>query len=264
MFGHFTKALVRPPARAFASGLTTVNIGVPDIDLALAQHTAYCHALARHGCELIVLPADEHFPDGAFVEDTALIIPGRGAILTRPGAPSRAGEVDAIRDALRYVFDESGSALPEIVAPGTLDAGDVCEAGTHVFIGLSQRTNYAGAKQLSAWLTTLGITSETIDIRSTPGILHLKSGLVALDERVLLAIEALAGHPAFRAYDILLAPRDEAYAANCVRVNEVVFVADGYPQTHAMLRAGGYALEPLAMSEFEKMDGGLSCLSLRF
>jgi dimethylargininase len=264
MFAHFTKALVRPPARTFANGLTTVNIGVPDTQRAVAQHAAYCRALERHGCALTVLPADERFPDGTFVEDTALIIPGRGAIIARPGAPSREGEVEAIHTALRPVFGTGRTDLPQIVAPGTLDAGDVCEAGTHVFIGLSHRTNRHGAEQLRAWLATLSITSELIDIRHTPSILHLKSGVVALDERVVLAIDALATHPAFHAYDVLRAPVDEAYAANCVRVNSVVFVADGFPKTHAMLAAHGYALEILEMSEFEKMDGGLSCLSLRY
>ncbi len=264
MFANFSRALVRPPAHSFADGLTTVELGTPDLHLALEQHAAYCRALERHGCALTVLPADQRFPDGTFVEDTALIIPGRGAIIARPGAPSRAGEVDAIHAALRPLFGAPRSDLPQIVAPGTLDAGDVCEAGPHVFIGLSQRTNHDGAEQLRTWLATLGMTSDIVDIRNTPGILHLKSGVVSLDERTLLAIDALAEHPAFTAYDVLRVPRDEAYAANCVRVNDVVFVADGFPQTHELLRGRGYILELLAMSEFEKMDGGLSCLSLRF
>ena len=89
MFSRFPRAIVRPPARNFADGLTTVDLGVPDVDLALEQHAAYCSALVRHGCEVIALPADPGFPDSTFVEDTALILPGLGAILTRPGAARR-------------------------------------------------------------------------------------------------------------------------------------------------------------------------------
>ena len=260
MFARFSHAIVRPPARSFADGLTTVDLGEPDVDRALAQHAAYCAALDRHGCQLLELPADSRYPDSTFVEDTALILPGQAAILTRPGADSRAGEVDAIRDAVWRWFPES----PEITAPGTLDAGDVCEAGHHVFIGISHRTNDEGARQLTAWLASYGVSASIVDIRDTPGILHLKSGVVALEPHRLVAIDALANHPEFGDYEVLRVPAGEEYAANCVRVNDVVFVADGYPRTHGMLRRAGYSLELLNMSEYAKMDGGLSCLSLRF
>lgn len=260
MFSRFTQAIVRPPARNFADGLTTVDLGVPDVELALAQHAAYCAALERHGCAVIALPTDDAHPDSTFVEDTALVLPGQGAIITRPGADSRAGEVHAIRDALAGFFAE----LPEITSPGTLDAGDVCEAGQTVFIGISLRTNHDGARQLAEWLSKHGVASRLVDIRQTPGILHLKSGVVALDADRLLCIDALASHEAFADRTVLRVPAGEEYAANCVRVNDVIFVADDFPGTHAMLRAAGHTLEPLAMSEFAKMDGGLSCLSLRF
>jgi dimethylargininase len=260
MFARFTQAIVCPPARNFADGLTTVDAGVPDVDLALAQHASYCDALSRHGCALIPLRADVRYPDSTFVEDTALILPGVAALLTRPGAISRAGETDAIYDALSPYFP----GMSHISAPGTLDAGDVCEAEHDVFIGLSHRTNEEGARQLAEWLGAHRQRAVTVDIRETPGILHLKSGVTALGDQRLLAIAALAGHPAFADYEILQVPDGEEYAANCVRVNDVVFVADGYPRTHDLLRAHGYQLEILAMSEFAKMDGGLSCLSLRY
>ena len=259
-FSRFTRAIVRPPAHNFAFGLTTVDLGEPDFGLALRQHDAYCAALLRNGLVLTMLPSDDRYPDSTFVEDTALILPGQGAILTRPGAASRAGEVELMRPLVSAIFDGAAS----IVEPGTLDAGDVCEAHDHVFIGLSHRTNEAGAAQLSAWLASFGVTSATIEIRQTPGILHLKSGVVAIDPKTLVAIEALADHPAFRGYNVLRVPPGEEYAANCVRVNDVVLMAPGYPKTQAMLLDAGYALEPLEMSEYAKMDGGLSCLSLRF
>ncbi len=260
MFSRFTQAIVRPPAPNFADGLTTVSLGAPDVALAWRQHAAYCEALERHGCTLTVLPPDPAYPDSTFVEDTALIIPGRGGILARPGAASRAGEVQAIEPALRTFFSE----LATIEAPGTLDCGDVCEAGPVVFIGLSERTNAEGARQLTAWLAGMGIRAHTIDIRAVPGILHLKSGVVAVRERCLVAIDALASHPLFAEYDVIHVPAGEEYGANCIRVNDVVFTPEGFPGTHALLREAGLTLEVLAMSEFERMDGGLTCLSLRF
>jgi dimethylargininase len=260
MFSQFTRAIVRPPARNFADGLTTVSLGRPDVNLALAQHAAYCAALERHGCIVTALPADERHPDSTFVEDTALILPGIAAILARPGATSRAGEVDGVADALRQYFP----SLPMITAPGTLDAGDVCEAGTHVFIGISHRTNVEGAAQLTAWLASHGCSASTVDIRHIDSILHLKSGIAALEPRRLVLIEALAGHEAFAGYDIVRVPAGEEYGANCVRVNDVVFTSAGQPAFDAILTSLGYRLEVLDMSEYRKMDGGLSCLSLRF
>ena len=154
--------------------------------------------------------------------------------------------------------------LAQIGAPGTLDAGDVCEAGDHVFIGISHRTNAAGAEQLATWLLQFGITSSTVDIRGIESILHLKSGIAAIEPKRLVLIDALADHPAFTGYDVTRVPTGEEYGGNCVRVNDVIFVSAGQPQLDARLRALGYTLEVLDMSEYRKMDGGLSCLSLRF
>lgn len=260
MFARFRHALVCPPAPTMADGLTTVALGVPDFALAQQQHKAYCDALVRNGCALVELPVNARHPDSTFVEDTALILPGRGAILARPGDLSRQGEVAPIEAALAAFF----ALETRIEAPGTLDAGDICESESHVFIGVSKRTNSEGATQLGVWLQSHGFTSSVIDIRDTVGILHLKSGVTALRGRQLLAIPSLAHHPDFRDYDVLVVPNGEEYAANCVLVNDAVFVAAGFPGTHASLRDHGYTLEVLDMSEFEKMDGGLSCLSLRF
>ena len=133
-----------------------------------------------------------------------------------------------------------------------------------MFIGLSHRTNAEGARQLAAWLAGHGYTSATVDIRAMDSILHLKSGLSCLAGERLLLIPELAGHPAFANYDRLVIDADEAYAANAVQVNDRVLVAAGHPKLVATLRAHGYAPLELDMSEFAKLDGGLSCLSLRF
>lgn len=255
----FSKAIVCPPAPTFAQGLTTVDLGAPRYEEALAQHAAYCQALEACGLHLFPLPADERYPDSTFVEDAAIITP-HGAILTRPGAASRQGEVARIEAALRPHFP----TLARIEAPGTLDGGDICEAGDCVFIGLSERTNEAGAEQLAAWLGAQGYQSQCIDIRGQSQLLHLKSGLSYLGDGWLVVDPLLAGHPALAGYQMLRTSPEERYAANCVRVNERVLVAAGYPHLTAALRERGFDPLPLPMSEFQKMDGGLSCLSLRF
>lgn len=256
---NFTRAIVRKPAFNFAEGLTTQNLGTPSFEKALEQHEAYCAALRQCGLELIELPANEAYPDSTFVEDTAILTPNC-AILSRPGAPSRQGEVDDVRDALIHYY----SRLYAIQPPGTLDGGDICEAGGHFFIGVSQRTNEAGALQLAEILAGEGFTSELIDIRRTPGILHLKSGIAYLGDRQLAVIQTLVTHPAFREYELLELPLGEEYAANCVLVNDYVLMAAGYPRFQQMLEEEGHRLIILEMSEYQKMDGGLSCLSLRF
>lgn len=256
---RFTRAIVRPPAANFADGLTRVDLGTPSHALALAQHAAYCRALTACGLELLVLPTDPVHPDGCFVEDTAVLL-AEGAMLTRPGAESRLAEVEGVRAPLAGVYP----ALACITAPGTLDGGDICEAGRVVFIGLSPRTNAEGAAQLAHWLRGLGYEPRIVSIHGIDSILHLKSGLSWLGEGRLLVIDALAARPEFADFSRVRVDDDEAYAANAVRVNDHVLIASGFVRVEARLRALGYSPMPLAMSEFEKMDGGLSCLSLRF
>ena len=255
----FTRAIVRPPAATFAAGITSSGLGPPDLALALEQHEAYCRTLERLGLSLVRLPADPNFPDSTFVEDAA-IVTSRGAILTRPGAPSRAGEVAALGAALGRWFPE----LDGITAPGTVDGGDVCEAGEHFFIRVSDRTNAEGATQLAAWLAAHGFGSSTIDLREVPGLLHLKTGLAWLGGRRLLAVGGVAGHEALRGWEVVEVPKGEEYAANCIRVNDTLLVARGFPRTAALLRALGHGVAEVDMSEYRKMDGGLSCLSVRW
>ena len=254
-----TKAIVRKPSANFATGLTNVDLGKPDYDRVIQQHAAYCEALQSCGLTLIGLTADERHPDSTFVEDTA-IITDRGAVITRPGAPSRLGETDDIERTLR----EHRQDLSKITEPGTLDGGDVCEAGNHFFIGLSRRTNEAGAAQLARILESFGYTSSLIDIRGLGNILHLKSGMAWLGGNRLVVIEALSRLKEFSTYDMVHVKSIEEYAANCVFLNNRVLVPAGFPALKRQLEDLGYPTIALDMSEFQKMDGGLSCLSLRF
>lgn len=257
--GFFRRAIVRPPCSRFPEGLTAQQLGRPDLALALDQHGRYCSALEQCGLSVLRLESDDRFPDSTFVEDTAVLTPS-AALLCRPGAPAREGEVTGIAEALATLYPEVSS----IQAPGTLDGGDVCEADGHFLIGISKRTNPEGARQLALWAESRGYTAATVDIRSTRQILHLKSGLAYLGEGRMAVIGALAAHPALAGYQHVPVPEGEAYAANCVRVNGRVLAASGFPAFEEALRGLGYPLVPLDMSEFRKMDGGLSCLSLRF
>jgi dimethylargininase len=255
----FTRAIVRPPASNFAEGLTTAGLGAPNYERALEQHQAYCAALEQCGLILTRLEPDPDYPDSTFVEDTA-VLTARCALLARPGATSRAGEVASVRDALATVFP----SFPAIQAPGTLDGGDVCEAGNHFFVGISARTNEAGARQLAEALGAFNYTASFVDIRGVEGILHLKSGLAYLGDERLAVIEVLARRAELGGYELLSVNAEEEYAANCVRVNDRVLLAAGYPNFERKLGDLGYQTIALEMSEFRKMDGGLSCLSLRF
>jgi dimethylargininase len=281
----FTRAIVCPPAPNFSQGLTSSGLGAPDYERALKQHQAYCATLEQCGLTLTRLEANPDYPDSTFVEDTAVLVEvqdedttqsERQAILSRPGAPSRAGEVVTIRKRLNDVFP----ALFSIQSPGTLDGGDVCQAANHFFIGISERTNETGAQQLAELLAPRGYASSFVDIRTSgtgvppvnhaPGagatseLLHLKSGLSYLGDNRLAVTDALAERPEFAGYDLIRVPAGEEYAANCIRVNDQVLVAAGHPGFERKLRELGYQTIALEMSEFQKMDGGLSCLSLRF
>jgi dimethylargininase len=250
---------VRPPAATFAGGLTSVDFGVPSVERAFEQHARYVNALERCGLAVVTLDPDPRFPDSTFVEDTA-ILTGELAVLTRPGAPSRAGEVAAIRTAIAEYF----SNVAEIEAPGTVDGGDVCEAGDRFFIGISERTNESGAVQLARFLENAGYAATTVDIRGLRSILHLKSGIAYVGNGAVVVIDDVAARIALDGYRVFRTAAAEEYAANCVRVNGAVLIAAGYPVLQRTLVAGGFETIAVEMSEFRKMDGGLSCLSLRW
>jgi dimethylargininase len=255
----FKNALVRIPGENFDEGLTTVDLGVPRFERVLKQHARYCEALRECGLAVTTLEADLRYPDSTFVEDTA-VLTAQSAILTRPGARSREGEVEAIRESVGIFF----AKVLKIEAPGTLDGGDICEAENHFFLGVSKRTNEEGARQLAAFLAAEGYTSSVIDVRGMSTILHLKSGISFIGNNTLVVMDEMAGYPQFEGYELLRVSAAESYAANCVRVNERVLMAAGFPGVEKELVAGGFNPLVLDISEFQKMDGGLSCLSLRF
>jgi dimethylargininase len=252
----FRNAIVRKPCRAITEGLSTAGLGKPDCKLALEQHSKYIETLESLGLNVEVLDADESFPDSTFIEDVALCTRSC-AIITNPGAPTRKGEIIGIRKVLEKYFVN----IEEIRSPGTVEAGDIMMCGTHYYIGISGRTNYEGARQLTAILEKYGMSGSEIKMSK---ILHLKTGVSFLENNNLLIANELAGKPEFRNFNKILVPSGELYAANSLWINGTVLVPAGFPKTRRKIEDAGYPALTLEVSEFRKVDGGLSCLSLRF
>lgn len=252
----FSKAIVRTPSRSMIDGLTSVNLGKPDYEKALIQHQDYTQALKQCGLEVTCLPAIEEYPDSTFVEDVALLTP-KCAIMTNPGASSRKGEVRKIEQTVSQFY----KALEKIVPPGTVEAGDIMMVGSHYFLGLSERTNMDGAKQIIEILTKHGLSGSVVTLTE---VLHLKTGLGYLEKNNLLACGEFLTKQEFRKYNLLEVPLEEAYAANSVWINGTVLTPKGFPKTKALISDAGYKIREVDVSEFQKIDGGLSCLSLRF
>ncbi|WP_323119708.1 dimethylarginine dimethylaminohydrolase family protein [Burkholderia alba] len=251
---HFTKAIVRRPAASCGAGLTTAQSGAPDYDRTLTQFHAYCEALRAHGVEPVELPALDAFPDAHFVEDVAVVTP-EFAVITRPGAPARRGEIDSIAAPLAA----HRPLLP--MRDGRLDGGDVMRVGRRFYIGLTSRTDAAGIAAFGALVAPHGYTVEAIPVGAG---LHLKSVVNALGDDVLLATRALAGHRAFDGFRVIEIDAADEYACNTLRINDTLLTPAGYPRVHEKIDALGMPLHVLDTGEFRKMDGGLTCLSLRF
>ncbi len=237
-------------------GLTSASLGRPNFLKAMEQHSQYVDALRSCGLEVMVLEADSKFPDSVFVEDVALCT-SECAIVTNPGAPSRNGEKIEIKPVLENFYKQVDSIEP----PGTLDAGDVMMHGKHFYIGISQRTNTRGAEQLIAILEKYGMTGSMVPLKE---MLHLKSGLSYLEQNKLLISGEFINHPAFTDFQKIEVGPDESYAANSLWINSTVLVPAGFPHTLEKIKQAGYHTLTLDVSEFRKLDGGLSCLSLRF
>ena len=255
MPGMFKYAITRIPVESFDRGITTANLGAPSYERALRQHRAYGEALKSIGLTLIALDPLPDYPDAHFVEDTAVVAP-EVAIITNPGAKSRQGEEKSIACIL-----EQHRRIERIKAPGTLDGGDVLMIGNHFLIGISERTNQQGAEQLGRILSDYGKTHTTIAVGAG---LHLKSSINYVGQKTVIATPDFQEHKALERYDTITTDLDESYAANTLWVNDHLLFPGGFPQTKAKLKDLGLPIIELDVSEMRKMDGGLTCLSLRF
>jgi len=252
----FKNAIVRRPCPEMIHGLTTATLGNPDYGIALEQHTNYIKALQSCGLDVHVLEADSRFPDSTFVEDVALCT-SACAIIANPGAPSRNGEQTEMKTVLQSYYDN----IETIESPGTLDAGDVMMTGRHFYIGISERTNIEGADQLLGILGKYDMSGEKVPLND---MLHLKSRISFLEQENILVSSEFMNHPAFRKFYKIEVDPDERNAANSLWINNTVLVPAGFPKTRNKIEQARYKTITLEVSEFQKLDGGLSCLSLRF
>lgn len=254
---QFTHAITRRPARSVINGLRTADRGDPDHGRFVQAHEAYVQALEATGASVRVEPELEEYPDSVFVEDAALCLKGIG-ILMRPGDSSRYGERMAIKNVLKSVMNE----VVDLPGKGKIDGGDVLITESEVLIGLSSRTDLEGAEDLISFCASFGVFARVLD---TPKeLLHFKTGCGLLDEETIFSVRSLKTAGCFGSYRVIECPPDEEAAANLIRFNDSVLVAAAYPKTQDLLADAGYNVVPIDTSEPEKIDGGLSCMSLRF
>lgn len=252
----YKNAIVREPGPEIVNALRTDLLEEPDYSKAVIQHLVYVETLQTCGLEVTVLESDPEYPDGCFVEDTA-VLTERCAIIDNPGAPSRKGEITAIEESLSDFYTD----IEHIQDPGTLEGGDVLRVNDHFYIGLSRRTNEKGARQLSRLLEKYDYSSSVVELQD---MLHLKTGVAYLEKNILLVAGEFIHNPDFDAFQKIEIEKSKEYAANCIWVNDYVLIPYGFSRIEDAIHKAGFSTIPLDMSEFQKLDGGLSCLSLRF
>ena len=254
---HFTHAISRRPSASVTHGLRAEDRGAPNLARMQAAHDAYVETLRDTGAEVIVLDAADEYPDALFVEDTALCLP-EGAIMMRPGAASRMGEVAQMRPTLAGLFGD----LRDIRGPGHIEGGDILFTGREVLVGRSARTDAEGVAELRAILGEWGHALR--ELQTPEGVLHFKTDCSLLDPETVLSTRLLSASDCFDGYRVLHLPEGEEAAANAIRFNDVVLLADGFPKTAEMLTREGYDIRPIDNTDCALLDGGMSCLSLRF
>lgn len=255
----FTKAIVRLPGHSIADGLLSEEFteGRPNFEKALVLHEQYVAALAKAGLDVTVLPPAEDFPSSVFIEDNALLT-DKVAIISSPGALTRKGEVKLpdLRPTLEKFYDNV-----EEITEGTVEPGDIMMVGNDFYIGLSTRTNKAGADQMASILKKYGHNPILVELEE---MFHLKSGVNYLENNNMLVAGEFIDNPLFEDFNTVTIPEDEMYAANCVWINGYVLVPEGYPKVRKIVENMGYDIIDLPVKELRKTNGGLSCISLRF
>lgn len=247
-------ALVREVSPALAScELTFLDRQPIDIKVAEAQHKDYREALQRAGAQVAFITPEPEFPDGVFVEDTAVIL-DEIIVITRPGAATRRGETVSVASALA-----PHRPLSFIREPATLDGGDVMRAGRDLFVGITARSNRDGFDQLKAIASRFGYRVVAVPVT---GCLHLKTAVTAVDTTTLMINPACVSRVIFDGYGLIEVPPDEPSGADVLCVNGVVLVAASAPRTCDIIAKAGHRAELVDVSEFEKAEAGVTCLSL--
>ena len=247
-------AVTRPVPESLARCELTHLSRVPiDVAAAEAQHQQYEEVLRTLGCSLRHVPPAHDLPDSVFVEDVAIVL-DEIAIITRPGAESRRPE----REAVAAVLSEY-RLLQSIAAPGTLDGGDVLRLGRTLYVGLSTRTNEDGARQLARHVAPFGYVVECVQ---TAGCLHLKSAVTEVDSDRVLCNPEWIDSRVFKQVEIIHVAPAEPHAANVLRIGHTIVCAASHERTAADLRARGYSVCTVDVSELAKAEAGVTCCSL--
>ncbi len=254
---QFRHAITRKPAASITEGLRAIDTGAPDLARMLTAHDAYVATLRETGADVITLPPLPAYPDSVFVEDTALCLP-QGAILMRSGAVSRAGEVAEMAPSLRNHYND----VRQIKGPGTIEGRDILVTPKEILVGLSERTNQAGVDELARLVCDWGYKVRAISVPA--GVLHFKTDCSLLDGETILSTPRLAASGCFDDYKVIYTADGEEAAANAIRFNQFVIMAAGFPNTAKRLYDAGYKVREIDNTEYAKLDGGMSCLSLRF
>lgn len=257
----FKRAIVRTPSGTMGDGITGAGLGCPDMNLALVQHRSYVEYFENAGIRVTVLDPIDEYPDSVFVEDTAVMIPfagGVAAFLTCPGAESRRGEVETISAAVLAETDE----VIRMQGNGLMEGGDVLLMAGTFYIGIDTRTNRAGYEQFAMAAAAFGCKAVPVPFDS--GMPHLKTEISALDEETLIMSRRFADREEFASFRKIIVPEGEEYSANCLYLGEKLLAPEGFPATAELLEKSGFKPDYINMSEFRKMDGGLTCLSLRW
>ena len=246
-------AFVRPPGNTYAKALSQRPDNAKiDVSLAKLQHEKYTDALELAGVEVLYMATLEYFPDSVFVEDTAIFLKDRAVICYMKGE-SRRGETECIQPVLvKYC------PLDVLGPPVTIDGGDVLNTGKALFVGQSKRTNQLAITALSK------LTRQQIIPVPVEKGLHLKTSATYIGENIIILDPASIDRSVFEGYEIIEVDKEESYAANCLAFGKNVLIADGYPKLAEQLKARGFNLLPVPMSEFAKAQGGLTCMSLLF
>lgn len=247
-------ALVRPPGASLPECALTHQERVPiDVDLAAQQHRGYARALAALGAEVRELPTLDECPDSCFVEDPALVL-DELAVILRPALASRRDEVESVAAALGGVRE-----LLRVEAPATIEGGDLLVVDETIFVGRTSRTNGAGVEALSELLRPFGYRVRAIEM---PGCLHLKSAVTRVGPELLLVNPEWLDPGQLKGLEVIDIDPSEPAAANAVLVGEALLMPASYPRTRKRLEARELEVHAVDVSEFQKAEGAVTCLSL--
>lgn len=247
------RAIVREPSISYTQCISSHPFHhTVSLEKAKQQHIDYCDALSSLGLELINLPPKKEYPDSCFVEDTAVVF-GNRAFITRMGVQSRRGEDKEVEEALKEYF-----TTKRATEPATLEGGDVLHLPDRLICGITQRTNELGTKQMEDWLQ---VKVSTI---TNPNIVHLKSYMKYLGKNTMIIDEEYDNHPLLQRLNLLIIHKKESYSVNCLSINDTVIMSNNFKYAQNIVTEAGFEVISLEMSEFEKCQGALTCLSIIF